>query len=147
MINLIESKRVKDALQKNPKDYQQIIEDTSLAICITSKDARFVAVNNNYCNLYGYKREELQGQPFTIVVPEEHRASLARYHTDFFKTKYEILRIWVVQKKSGEYMQISADAGYNDQIENQPNKITLIQFEKIVPAAEVKSKEIANQKV
>jgi hypothetical protein len=52
-----------------------------------------------------------------------------------------------VQKRTGEYMQISADAGYNDQIENQPNKITLIQFEKTVQSADMKNKEVANNKV
>jgi two-component system CheB/CheR fusion protein len=147
MINLTETKRIKEELQKNPQDYVKIIEGTSLAICITSKEAKFVAVNNNYCTLYGYKREELVGKPFTIVVPEENRAALSRYHDDFFRSKYEILRMWIVQKRNGEYMQISADAGYNDKIENQPNKITLINFEKMVPAAEVNNKSVANNKV
>jgi two-component system CheB/CheR fusion protein len=147
MINLKETKRIKDALAKNPADYKKIIEDTALAICITNKDAKFVAVNNNYVSLYGFSREELIGKPFTVVVPKENQQALASYHKQFFETKYEILRMWVVQKKSGEYMQIFADAGYSDKIENQPCKITLINFEKMVPKAETTKGDYANNKV
>lgn len=147
MINLKETKRIKDALIKNPADYQKIIEDTTLAICITNKEARFVAVNNNYVSLYGFSREELIGKPFTVVVPKENQDALAKYHKQFFESKYEILRMWVVQRKSGEYMQIFADAGYNDKIENQPCKITLINFQKMVPKADLANKDYANSKV
>jgi two-component system CheB/CheR fusion protein len=132
MINLKETKRIKKALDENPSDYQQIIEGTDLAICITNRDAKFVTVNQNYLNLYGYQRDELVGNDFTIVVPEEHREALKNYHARFFVDKYEILRKWEVVNKRGEIMEIFADAGYHDRIEGKPCKVTLIQFERII---------------
>jgi PAS domain S-box-containing protein len=134
MIDLKETKRLKDELAANPADYQNIINNTKLAICITGKDARFVAVNDNYVNLYGFKREELIGHEFTVVLPEENKKSLLEYHGRFFVDKYEIMRKWVVKNKSGQLMEIFADAGYNDKIKGQPNKITLIQFMKNISA-------------
>jgi PAS domain S-box-containing protein len=132
MIDLKETKRVKEALLKEPAKYQAIIESTSLAICITDKKATFVAVNNSYLQLYGYSREELLGKSFTVVLPEENKKNLEMYHAKFFTDKYEIIRKWVVKNKSGQLMEIFADAGYNDHINGQPNKVTLIQFMKNV---------------
>jgi PAS domain S-box-containing protein len=128
MIDLKETKRVKDELAANPENYQDIINSSKLAICITGSDAKFVAVNDNYVKLYGYKREDLVGREFTVVLPEENKKSLLDYHARFFVDKYEIIRKWVVKNKSGQLMEIFADAGYNDKIKKQPNKVTLIQF-------------------
>ena len=134
MIDLRETKRVKEALQKDPANVQQIIDGSTLAICITNKNANFVYVNNNYTSLYGYKQEELIGKSFTVVLPEENKKSLESYHARFFVDKYEIIRKWIVKNKAGELMEIFADAGYNDKINAQPHKVTLIQFMQKVDA-------------
>ena len=132
MIDLTETKRIKDLLEENPNDYHEVIEDTDLAICITNTSGSFVAVNENYCNLYHFNREELLGNPFTLVVPEENRGNMKAYHDEFFISKYEILRRWKVQTKDGQLMEIFADAGYNDKIQGAPHKVTLIHFEKMI---------------
>ena len=132
MINLSETRRIKQSLSENPTRYQQIIDDTDLAICITNSDGNFVTVNQNYLDLYGYQRDELIGKPFTVVVPSEQREALKNYHARFFEDKYEILRKWEVVNKKGEIMEIFADAGYHDNIEGKACKITLIQFQRIV---------------
>lgn len=131
MIDLRETTRIKNALSSQPGKYEEIIEDTDLAICITNENRQFVAVNQNYLNLYGYKRKDLIGNEFTIVVPEESREALKTYHDRFFVDKYEILRKWIVKNANGQEMEIFADAGYNDKIKGKPHKITLIQFQKI----------------
>lgn len=132
MIDLLETKRVKDLLEENPENYQAIIEDTDLAICITNSRGYFTAVNNNYCNLYHFERQELIGKSFTMVVPPENRETMQAYHDEFFISKYEILRRWKVQNKDGKLMEIFADAGYNDKIEGAPHKVTLIHFENMI---------------
>ena len=147
MIDLKETKRIKSALQEHPENYQRIIEDTDLAICITNPAGNFVAVNDNYVQTYGFSRNELVGQPFTKVVPTDSRDSLKRYHDRFFVDKYEILRKWVVQNKNGQPMEIFADAGYNDQIEGAPHKITLIQFMNSINEEDKVAGDFANDKV
>ncbi|MFP4093987.1 MAG: PAS domain S-box protein [Cyclobacteriaceae bacterium] len=132
MINLKETKRIKEALLSEPERFEQIIEDTDLAICITNDKARFVAVNQNYLKLYGYQKEELIGHDFTVVVPKEHREALRKYHAQFFIEKYEILRKWEVMNKKGELMEIFADAGYHPDLMGSACKITLIQFQRII---------------
>ena len=147
MIDLKETKRIKAELQEHPENYQSIIESTDLAICITNQKGTFVAVNDNYVRTYGFSREELVGQPFTMVVPPDSRQSLKRYHDRFFVDKYEILRRWVVQNKSGQDMEIFADAGYNDKIEGAPHKITLIQFMSNIGEQQKAAGDFANDQV
>ena len=147
MIDLKETKRIKAALQERPEDYQSTIEDTTLAICITNQAGNFVAVNDNYIQLYGFSRDELIGQPFTKVVPFDSQDNLKRYHDRFFVDKYEILRRWVVQNKAGEPMEIFADAGYSDTIEGAPHKVTMIQFESKLTEEGKNTDDFANQRV
>ena len=147
MIDLKETKRIKEALKDQPKNYQSIIEDTTLAICITNRAGNFVAVNDNYVKLYGFSRDELVSHPFTVVVPQDNRGSLKKYHDRFFVDKYEILRRWVVQNKAGEEMEIFADAGYNDQIQGAPHKVTLIQFQSKLSAQNKAQGDFANTRV
>ena len=135
MIDLTETKRIKDLLEENPLEYHKVIEDTDLAVCITNTDGNFVAVNENYCRLYHFNREELIGHPFTLVVPEANRDDMHAYHSEFFVSKYEILRRWKVQNKEGQLMEIFADAGYNDKINGKPHKVTLIHFENMIEGA------------
>ena len=147
MIDLKETSRIKSALQERPEDYQSIIEDTALAICITNQAGNFVAVNDNYTQLYGFSRDELIGQPFTKVVPPDSRNNLKKYHDRFFVDKYEILRRWVVQNKAGEPMEIFADAGYSDTIEGAPHKVTMIQFVSKLTEEGKSTGDFANQQV
>lgn len=143
MIDFRKTRRLKYLLSKNPSDFRQIIEDTDLAVCITDENANFVAVNYHYTQLYGYGRGELVGQCFTMVVPPENRDALKKYHDQFFADKYEIMRVWVVQNRAGEYLQISADADYKI-INGHPHKVTFIQFEKKINPSEMQDPNYAN---
>ena len=127
MINIIETKKLKMQLDENPGDYQAIINNSSLAICITNAEGNYFAVNENYCLLYGFHERELIGKSFLIVVPEQKHTQLKNTHSSFLKSKNEILRGWEVMNRNGEVFKIWADAGYNNKINNAPHKITFVQ--------------------
>lgn len=129
MIDLLESMRIKDAIEASPESLQAILESTPLAICVTNADRNFVAVNDNYTQLYGYSREELIGKGFTIVVPDAYKETMNLLHDKFLQDKQEIAREWDVQRKDGSLIRISVDAGYTEKIDGKPHKITLISRE------------------
>jgi len=130
MIDLIETQRIKEEMDAQPQNVAHIIENTTLGICITDEKGNFALVNNNYCQIYGYTREELIGHNFTVVVPEEKLHQLRALHDKFIRDKIEILRDWEVVTKSGKRIQISVDAGYSETIlTKRPHKITFIQPE------------------
>ncbi len=126
MIDLVETQRLKDAIEETPTKFRSIIEDTDLAICITTQEGNFYAVNNNYCKLYGYEREELVGKSFLIVVPPVTQQELSDLHDKFIDARIELFRTWEVQRKGGELIRIGVDAGYTDKINGEPQKLTFV---------------------
>ncbi|MCS7004155.1 MAG: PAS domain-containing protein [Cytophagales bacterium] len=68
MMDLLESERIKKAVDANPEDFERIIEDTKLCVCVTDEHGIYVGMNQNYLDLLGYKREEMIGKSFLMVV-------------------------------------------------------------------------------
>jgi len=129
MIDLQETARIKEAIEKNPADFEKTIEDTDLAICITNEDQHFVAVNEKYLKLYEFERNDLIGEHFLKVVPQETQDELSELHDKFIEIQIEMMRDWEVLTKSGKRMKISVDAGFSDQINDGPHKITFVHLE------------------
>src|SRR5262249_50266717 len=50
-------------LQRSQGRYRTLIEAAPIGICTTDEQARFVTVNDAYCALTGYARQELIGAP------------------------------------------------------------------------------------
>ena len=51
--------------------YETIVETVNDGIFVSDEDNRFVLVNDAYCELVGYDREELIGSPTSLVADEE----------------------------------------------------------------------------
>lgn len=126
MIDLHETQRIKEKMVANPAAFANIIEGTHLGICITDPNGNYSAVNEAYCKLYGYRREELIGKSFLMVVQEQQKDRLQELHDMFMKLKDEIFRNWEVVKKDGSLIKISADAGYAANILGKPHKVTFV---------------------
>lgn len=130
MIDLVETDEIKEKIRENPEEVESIIAEASMGICITNSEANFVLVNDNYCQIYGYDREDLIGSPFTIVVPDEAKEKMDVLHQKFLRDKKEIARTWQVKNKEGNIMEISVDAGYSEDIlDKTPHKITFVHLE------------------
>jgi PAS domain S-box-containing protein len=113
-------------LEDSINRFTTVVEDTLTAICITNKQGLYEYVNKGYCKIYGYEREELIGQHFGIVVPEQYKADLNRLHDDFFEKKVEIGGEWTVLNKAGKMFSIIANAAYILGVDGTPKKVTFI---------------------
>lgn len=102
---------------------------TGLAVCITDKDGNFIEVNENYTKLYGFKEEELIGNHFSMVLPDEHKAFVTQMHNDFIAGQEEMPQEFEVQRKDGKLLKIYVEAVrmLRDDEENKPTKITIIE--------------------
>lgn len=128
MINLIKTKNLKKQIAESPDKVKEIVDnEKELGICITNKDAKFVHVNDRYCEIYSYDKDEIIGKSFTIVVPEDKQEYMKELHDKFIEDQYEILRQWKVVTKGGQTLDIQVDAGFSDKIfGGEPHKITFI---------------------
>ncbi len=83
-------------------------ENTALGICITDSRGYFIDVNQAYCDIYGYTKEELIGNHFTMMVEEKDREQTRRLHDRVITDKDEIPFEWRVLKKDGTKLPILA---------------------------------------
>lgn len=127
MIDLVETKRIKDGINATPAKVLEIIESTKIGICITNDKGNFVMVNEAYTKVYGYEKKELIGNSFLMVVPTETQEQMTYLHKQFIKEKREIAKQWTVKRKNGEFIEIVVDTGFSDQIfDKTPHKITFV---------------------
>ncbi|MFP4096787.1 MAG: PAS domain S-box protein [Cyclobacteriaceae bacterium] len=105
---------------------KQIIEAMPIGICITSEEGIFEMVNAAYCQLYGYEPEELIGEHFVMVVPDEYKVMLSGLHDRFMGQEYELMDEWEVQDKHGNRKAILANAAYLKNEGGRPQKMTFV---------------------
>jgi two-component system CheB/CheR fusion protein len=97
-------------LRKTENLLKSIFNSVDVGICITDKLGIFVNVNKAYCDIYGYSKEELLGNSFTMVVLPEYKQAIQKMHDLFIGGEEEIPQEWSVQKKDGGVIDISANA-------------------------------------
>ncbi len=106
--------------------YASILEETPVGICITNADGLYEYVNEAYLKIYGYRRDELLGAHFTMVVPPKNRRLLTQLHDEFLGRKYELSGEWEVARKDGSLITILANAAYLLDKDNNAKKVTFV---------------------
>jgi len=127
MINLFKTKQIRDNINAEPQNLQEIINNSEYCICVTDPQGNFLAINENYCKNYEYNENELIGKNFSMVVLDEEKELMQELHNRFIESKKEISRTWRVKTKTGKILNINVDARWTDQLENGPHKITFVQ--------------------
>lgn len=127
MMNLVETQRIKDAIEKNPADFENIIETTNIGICVTNEDGIYVTVNQAYLKILGYEKQEMVGKSFMMVVPTDKQKELQQLHDDFIAIQIEMFDKFCIIDKHEKLVYIDVDAGFSDKINNAPHKITFVQ--------------------
>nr|WP_239056693.1 bifunctional diguanylate cyclase/phosphodiesterase [Wenzhouxiangella limi] len=106
---------------------QSVYNSANIGICVTDEHRRFVLVNDAYCRTYGYERQELIGQPFTKVLPEDLRETAGRAHDDYIDGGEESAGEWRVQHKNGEIRNVMVTAGRVVTADGRHFKVTTVQ--------------------
>ncbi len=119
---LVDISRVRDA----ERELEATLQTVEAGICVTDEKGLFVQVNQAYCNLYGYSREELTGKHFTLVVPESFRETAARLHDEFIAQGREIPAVWDVVDKSGRPRRVAVRASLLKRNDGARRKITVV---------------------
>lgn len=113
--------------ETKPKEILTLLDIIPIGVCVTDDQGIFVHVNQAYCDLYQYKREELIGNSFTMVVPDEWRARMQELHDLFMGKKYELQGKWDVVDKGGNAKKILSNAAYLPKSEYAgPRKMTFV---------------------
>jgi len=111
----------------NPGFITSVFNSIGTGICVTDERGIFVDVNNAYCRLYGYSREELIGQSFTIVVPPAHRKELQKIHDAFFSAGKEPPGEFEVINKKGAALLMKVTAELLKLPDGRQFKVTMVE--------------------
>jgi rsbT co-antagonist protein RsbR len=128
------------AIRAGADRLRAIIEKIPVGVCITNDHYLFEYVNPAYCAIYHYTKDELIGQPFTMVLPADAREQGAKLHDDFMREGKEIGGEWHTMTKEGTQLTILADAAAIIGEDGFPKKVTFV-----VDITEIKRNERERQ--
>lgn len=115
-----------EKLTKAEKLLDAVFNATAVGVCITDENGILIDVNNEYCKIYGYTKEELIGNSFTMVVPTDYKPMLQSLYDEFINGKEELASEWQVQRKNGTIIDIYASAELLIQPDGKKYKVTSI---------------------
>jgi len=108
--NITDQQKMLNNLKNSELRFRSIIEKSIVGVCITNKEGVFEYVNNAYCKIYGYTPEEMIGQHFTMIAPDETRQLLSMRHARFFKTGEGEKEEWTAIDKKGNEKFVVTDS-------------------------------------
>jgi len=87
--------------------YKYVFNSIYAGVSITDEKGYFLAINDNFCKLYGRSHSELINQHFTILIPEEHRELAMDLHMALINgTIPEIHDDWHVERSDGSFVDV-----------------------------------------
>jgi PAS domain S-box-containing protein len=81
---MAQQKRSAEALKLTEEKFRGLLESAPDPLVAVNRDGRIVVVNAQAEKTFGYKREELLGQPMDILVVERLREKCSQYRASFF---------------------------------------------------------------
>lgn len=113
VIHIGERKRIEEKLRKNEEEQFKIMIRTSLdAFLITDMDGRILEVNDAYCNLLGYSREELVNMNAADINIADTGVETARHMGALMKTggdRFEASK----RRKDGQIQVVEESSNYS----------------------------------
>lgn len=125
-VDVTHYKRLEQALQEREKLLTAIFNVTPVGLCVIDEVGKFIRVNQAYCDLYGYKEEELVGRPFTKVLAAKERQKALEAHQKFMAGETEIAREGQIRNRIGEILDVEMTFGRIEQPNGTRFKVTTI---------------------
>ena len=103
-----------------------VFEAADIGISIVNKEGIFVEVNKAFCELYGYSKDEIIGNHFSMMLAEEFKDEALKQHDNFFENKESIKGIGTVKQKDGTEFAVQITAVKIFDTEGKPYRVTTI---------------------
>jgi PAS domain S-box-containing protein len=78
--------QIEEVLQDSERLFRAAWEHASDAMALSTPDGTVFAANLAYFHLYGYSSEDVIGNNFSIIIPEEYRTSAQEMYGYFFQS-------------------------------------------------------------
>jgi PAS domain S-box-containing protein len=81
--------RAEQDIRKREEKYRRIVETAREGFVLLDKNYKYTDVNEMYCKMTGYRREEIIGKTPLDFSPENHKDFLMAHRKDLFSGKFE----------------------------------------------------------
>jgi len=126
-VDITERQRIEEALQEREALLSAIFDVTKIGLCVIDEQGQLVRVNPAYCEMIGYREEELLGQPFTSVWSTEPEKQLIEQQALSDEVpNLENEGEWRILNRAGRYLDISFTKGFLTQPDGQRFQIITI---------------------
>jgi len=103
--------------------FKSIFDDAENGICIVNYDGQIIELNSLYADMFGYEKEELIDQHFSILISEDYKSTVEQNHYKIFNGTNIIKADEKVIHKNGTYFYIqTSNLRVNDE---QGNKLRI----------------------
>jgi PAS domain S-box-containing protein len=82
------------------------LEEFPMSVSVINEDGTIDAVNQAFCEMTGYLRQELIGKPFTLIIPEDKQAYYLELHDKFMKAPFRFSGEYQVVDKKGQTIDL-----------------------------------------
>src|SRR6266853_1777339 len=105
---LSQQKRSAESLRAAEAKFRGLLESAPDPVVVVNREGRIVLVNAQAEETFGFRREDLLGQPMDILVPERLRAKCLEYRTMFLRGSQgspmgTTLEIYGLRREGGEF--------------------------------------------
>jgi len=73
-IEIAERNRAEDALRKSEKKFRMLVETMNEGLGVQNEDGLITYVNDKFCEMLGYSRDELVGSPAALLLDSSNRS-------------------------------------------------------------------------
>ena len=97
--------------------FDEVMRHSPLGMAVINFDGKYEAINDLYCDIYGYTKAQMLGHSFTMVFKPEVRDYILDLHQRFLKTGGILAGEWEVQRVDGTILHVisqSAQVPNND---------------------------------
>lgn len=82
-IDISRRKEGEEALKLSEQRFRQVVESVPEGLLVVNQEGQIELVNHRMESLFGYSRDELIGQPLTLLIPEQHRTQHHSYFSGY----------------------------------------------------------------
>jgi PAS domain S-box-containing protein len=107
--DISEKKRIAHALEESEQRFRAVWESAADAMVLSDAEGKVLAANPAYYSLYGYSPEEVIGQNYAIIFPEEQRqAAIQGYKSVFEGGEIAMTLDSIIRRKDGSERMVES---------------------------------------
>ncbi len=85
--DITERKRAEEELKKSESQFRTVWEDSASGMRITDENGIVFKVNDAFCKMFGKTKEELEGQPLSVIYSSEEKERIQLKHQERFNSR------------------------------------------------------------